>query len=408
MRPVTSIDDPRYVKAMSHPLRVRILAILLERTASPVELAQVLEGTLGTVSYHVRTLHQLGLIELVDETRVRGAVEHHYRAAARPDVSDEAWEQAPPIAKQAAVGSSLQMIDDYARASAAAGGFDHADAALIRLSMKLDAKGWQQLAEGVKRLYEQAQRIEADARERLDRGAPARGGGDRRRPRDDDVRGDRTGRGDRRRQTAATAGARGAATADVSRARPPPDRAGAVPARPAGILHGVSALRRRRSRCARRATASAARPSATGACAPLVGWLVVVAGQVAWLRAHRRAPRPARPRRSAPPRSSRLAHADRHAAVALQRAPLGGRAAGGLHARRLAVPGVAHRADLAHPDRRQRARPARAALRPGRRDRDDGVGRRARCRSRGSTARRRERLVDELTTAAQATRGDAT
>ena len=94
----------------------------------------------------MRTLHQLGLIELVDETRVRGAVEHHYRARARPKVSDEAWAQAPPIAKQAAVGSSLQMIDDYARASAAAGGFDHADAALIRLSMTLDAKGWQQLS----------------------------------------------------------------------------------------------------------------------------------------------------------------------------------------------------------------------------------------------------------------------
>ena len=28
MRPVTSIDDPRYVKALSHPLRVRILAML--------------------------------------------------------------------------------------------------------------------------------------------------------------------------------------------------------------------------------------------------------------------------------------------------------------------------------------------------------------------------------------------
>ena len=169
MRPVTSIDDPRYVKALSHPLRVRILAILQERTASPVELAQVLEGTLGTVSYHVRTLHQLGLIELVDETRVRGAVEHHYKARARPKVSDEAWEQAPPIAKQAAVGSSLQMIDDYARASAAAGGFDHADAALIRLSMTLDAKGWQQLAKACKRLFEQAQRIEADSSERLGR-----------------------------------------------------------------------------------------------------------------------------------------------------------------------------------------------------------------------------------------------
>ncbi|MGZ8634810.1 MAG: hypothetical protein ACXWZZ_13280, partial [Solirubrobacteraceae bacterium] len=91
------------------------------------------------------------------------------KARARPQVSDEAWRQAPPIAKQAAVGSSLQMIDDYARASAAAGGFDHRDAALVRLSMRLDAKGWQQLAKAVKRLFEQAQRIEADATKRLDR-----------------------------------------------------------------------------------------------------------------------------------------------------------------------------------------------------------------------------------------------
>ena len=93
-------------------------------------------------------------------------------AKSRPAITDEAWEKAPPIAKQAAVGSSLQMIDDYARASAAAGGFDHSDAALVRVSMKLDAKGWQQLAKACKRLFEQAQRIEADARERLDREAP--------------------------------------------------------------------------------------------------------------------------------------------------------------------------------------------------------------------------------------------
>src|ERR671929_86884 len=38
--PITNIDDPRYVKAISHPLRVRILAMLQERTASPSELSK--------------------------------------------------------------------------------------------------------------------------------------------------------------------------------------------------------------------------------------------------------------------------------------------------------------------------------------------------------------------------------
>jgi DNA-binding transcriptional ArsR family regulator len=166
MKPIKSFDDPRYVKALSHPLRVRILAMLQERTASPSELSQWLGATLGTTAYHVRSLHQLGLIELADETRVRGAIEHHYRAGKPPMISETAWEQAPPIAKQAALGSTLQMVDEYARKSAAEGGFDRAEAHLSRTSLKLDAKGWEQLNEACLRFVEQVDKINEAARER--------------------------------------------------------------------------------------------------------------------------------------------------------------------------------------------------------------------------------------------------
>jgi len=167
MKPIKNIDDPRYVKAMSHPLRVRILAMLDERKASPNQLAGWLDASLGTVAYHVRTLQQLGLIELVGETRVRGAVEHHYRAKARPMVTEEGWAKAPPIAKQAAVGSSLDVIGEYARASAAAGGFDRTDAQLRRAMVRLDARGFAQLSKACDKLLEQAQKIEAAAAERI-------------------------------------------------------------------------------------------------------------------------------------------------------------------------------------------------------------------------------------------------
>jgi DNA-binding transcriptional ArsR family regulator len=167
MKTIKNIDDPRFVKAMSHPLRVRILAMLDERKASPNQLAGWLGASLGTVAYHVRTLEQLGLIELVDETRVRGAVEHHYRARARPNVTAEGWAQAPPIAKQAAVGSSLDVIAEYARASAASGGFDRADAQLRRTLLKLDARGFTQLSKAIDKLVEQAEKIEASAAERI-------------------------------------------------------------------------------------------------------------------------------------------------------------------------------------------------------------------------------------------------
>jgi DNA-binding transcriptional ArsR family regulator len=166
MKPITNIDDPRYVKALSHPLRVRILAMLQERTASPSQLSEWLGATLGTTAYHVRSLHQLGLIELADETRVRGAIEHHYRAGKRPMVSEDAWAQAPPIAKQAAVGSALQMIDEYSRKSAAEGGFDRAEAHLSRTSITLDSKGWEALSKACLKFVEQVEKIDAAAKER--------------------------------------------------------------------------------------------------------------------------------------------------------------------------------------------------------------------------------------------------
>lgn len=164
---VPNISDPRYVKALSHPLRVRIIALLQERTASPRELAEWLDATLGTVSYHVRTLHDFGLIELVRTSQVRGAIAHHYRARVRPRVSGEAWATAGPIVKQAAVGAALQTVEEYARASAAAGGFDRGEAHLTRTNLQLDAKGWQAAAKACERLLTELGRIEEAAAGRL-------------------------------------------------------------------------------------------------------------------------------------------------------------------------------------------------------------------------------------------------
>jgi DNA-binding transcriptional ArsR family regulator len=178
VKPVTNISDPRYVKALSHPLRVRILALLQERTASPRELAEWLDATLGTVSYHVRTLHDFGLIELVKTTQVRGAIAHHYRASVRPRVDDQAWAAAAPIVKQAAVGAALQTVDDYARASAAAGGFDRGEAHLSRTNIRLDARGWQQAARACEKLLTDLNRIEEAAQKRLAKDPHAEGTAD--------------------------------------------------------------------------------------------------------------------------------------------------------------------------------------------------------------------------------------
>jgi DNA-binding transcriptional ArsR family regulator len=167
MNTVPTLDDPRYIKALSHPLRVRILAILEERTASPVQLADLLDASLGVVSYHVRTLERFGLVKLVRTNPVRGAVEHHYRARERPTISDEGWGDAAPVAKQAFLSSFLQQVGAYTNAAAAAGGFDRADAHFTRTVAKLDAKGWAQLAKACEQLLAKIDKLEAESAKRI-------------------------------------------------------------------------------------------------------------------------------------------------------------------------------------------------------------------------------------------------
>lgn len=70
-------------RANTHPLRVSILEVLnmdSGRTLSPKELSLELRAPLSTVNYHVTELRDAGLIEVVDERQVRGAIEHFYSA----------------------------------------------------------------------------------------------------------------------------------------------------------------------------------------------------------------------------------------------------------------------------------------------------------------------------------------
>ena len=75
--------DERLAKALSHPLRQRILQRLNEGgIRSPNELSRELGDPLGNVSYHVRILRELDCVELVRTEQRRGALEHYYRATA--------------------------------------------------------------------------------------------------------------------------------------------------------------------------------------------------------------------------------------------------------------------------------------------------------------------------------------
>jgi DNA-binding transcriptional ArsR family regulator len=63
-----------------HAVRDQIVEVMRSygRPISPTQLSRVTGGTLGSIAYHVRTLVSAGVIELAEEGRVRGAVEHYY------------------------------------------------------------------------------------------------------------------------------------------------------------------------------------------------------------------------------------------------------------------------------------------------------------------------------------------
>lgn len=145
MKPEKDITDPRMVKALAHPMRIRILATLDARVASPSELAGELDAPIGNVSYHVRILDTLGLIRLVRTTPKRGAIEHHYEALARPILSDDTWASIPDSVKQAIIGAALDNAGRLVSVAAAAGGFTRDEAHVTRRQMNLDAEGWDAL-----------------------------------------------------------------------------------------------------------------------------------------------------------------------------------------------------------------------------------------------------------------------
>ena len=166
MRAISDIGDPRLVKALAHPLRVQILSALEERVASPSELADELDAPLGNVSYHVRTLADLGLLKLVRRRSRRGAVEHYYRARERATVSDEAWSQVPGVVRRSMVGVALEQSMENAAQAVAGGGFDRDGTGVARHLLAVDDEGAREAADAIARLESELTAIQerSDAR----------------------------------------------------------------------------------------------------------------------------------------------------------------------------------------------------------------------------------------------------
>ena len=67
------------LRAMAHPLRLRILSLLTGAALSAAEVARELDLTHANASYHLRQLHAAGLLVLAEEESIRGGRAKRYR-----------------------------------------------------------------------------------------------------------------------------------------------------------------------------------------------------------------------------------------------------------------------------------------------------------------------------------------
>jgi DNA-binding transcriptional ArsR family regulator len=167
-RQTMDLVDPRLAKALSHPMRTRILAILNERVASPNEISEMIDERLPNVSYHVRALEQLGCIELVSTAQRRGAIEHYYRAVVRPFFTDRDWKKLPQSGRQAVSDVALQMIWEDVSDAIKRGTFEaRPNRHLSRTVLELDEKGWTELSELLARVLEETEEIQKRSADRM-------------------------------------------------------------------------------------------------------------------------------------------------------------------------------------------------------------------------------------------------
>lgn len=141
------INQADLVKALNHPVRVKALTILTERVASPTDISEEIGVPLSHVSYHVRVLDELGMIEIVEEEPVRGAVKHFYKSVQRPYLDTAEIEQLSPHVRTSFAMHVFEQLIGDASESLSAGRFDaRPESHFSRTSLLLDEEGFRQVA----------------------------------------------------------------------------------------------------------------------------------------------------------------------------------------------------------------------------------------------------------------------
>jgi DNA-binding transcriptional ArsR family regulator len=76
---LTDTDAISSMRAVAHPVRLRVLSLLTAQAMSAAEVARALDLTHANASYHLRFLHDAGELVVESEEKIRGGMAKRYR-----------------------------------------------------------------------------------------------------------------------------------------------------------------------------------------------------------------------------------------------------------------------------------------------------------------------------------------
>jgi DNA-binding transcriptional ArsR family regulator len=146
-RPPKSPLD-RVLRALNHPVRRRILRVLVDGTGSASTLSRELQVDLGVVSYHLNQVlaKECDIVELVESIPRRGAIEKFYR------LKFQALTEGDPVSREEAESGprrmSLEECFIVAVSAMDANAFEALPGSAWEWFLgQVDSEGWEEICE---------------------------------------------------------------------------------------------------------------------------------------------------------------------------------------------------------------------------------------------------------------------
>jgi DNA-binding transcriptional ArsR family regulator len=120
---VYRLENIEQLKAISKPIRWRMLVLLIENSMTGSQLGRALKIPRNITHYHLKILEKSGLIVLYDEKPNKGIIEKYYRAIAKRFLTDHLIDRNSPLPspnnhaaeKGSAIRDMLKAISEQAR-----------------------------------------------------------------------------------------------------------------------------------------------------------------------------------------------------------------------------------------------------------------------------------------------------